>query len=119
MQPKQRRETADWGEFRAKIAADDVGIDHGIVNMRGDLRDVVDGQGAHENARHVVHDRRQDSRENAGASLVGGVIIAPAFFVLAMLVLREALGAMPGTAAIGVALAVAVALGIWVRLADL
>ena len=57
--------------------------------------------------------------ERSPASLVGGVIIAPAFFVLALLVMREALGAMPGRAAIGVALILAAALGIWVRLADL
>ena len=57
--------------------------------------------------------------ERSPASLVGGMIIAPAAFVLAMLVLREALGAMPGWAAIGVALILAAALGIWVRLADL
>ena len=57
--------------------------------------------------------------ERSPASLIGGVIIAPAFFVLALLVLREALGAMPGWTAIGIALALAAALGIWVRLADL
>ena len=57
--------------------------------------------------------------ERSPASLIGGVIIAPAFFVLALLVMREALGAMPGRAAIGVALILAAALGICVRLADL
>ena len=57
--------------------------------------------------------------ERSPASLVGGVIIAPASFLLALLVLREALGAMPGAATIGIALILAVALGVWVRLADL
>jgi uncharacterized membrane protein YGL010W len=57
--------------------------------------------------------------ERSPASLIGGMIIAPAFFLLTLLVLREALGTMPGGLAIGVALLVAVALGIWVRLADL
>ncbi len=57
--------------------------------------------------------------ERSPASLVGGILIAPASFVLALLVLREALGAMPGWGVTGITLGLAVALGIWVRLADL
>ena len=57
--------------------------------------------------------------ERSPASLVGGILIAPASFVLALLVLREALGAMPGWGVIGITLGLAVTLGIWVRLADL
>ena len=57
--------------------------------------------------------------ERSAASLVGGIIIAAAAFALALLVLREALGAMPGAGVIGIALLLAIALGVWVRLADL
>ena len=53
------------------------------------------------------------------ASLIGGMIIAPAFFALTLLVLHEALGRMPGPMMIAAALIPAVMLGIWVRLADL
>lgn len=51
------------------------------------------------------------------ASLIGGIVVGIATFVLWMVIARDAGAATPGWTAAG--LFVAVAVGTWIRLADL
>ncbi len=53
------------------------------------------------------------------ASLVGGIVIAIGCFVLWMLVASEFAHGMPGLAAIFAGGLVALAIGVWIRVADL
>lgn len=53
------------------------------------------------------------------ASLVGGVVIALGCFVLWMLVASQLAGGTPTLPMIGVGAAVALGIGVWIRVADL
>jgi hypothetical protein len=53
------------------------------------------------------------------ASLVGGVVIAAGCFILWMLVASELLHAVPGPAVTAAGAIFAIAIGVWIRLADL
>lgn len=53
------------------------------------------------------------------ASLVGGYVIALGCFVLFLLVASELAGGMPGWTLIAAGAALAGAVGVWIRLADL
>jgi len=66
MQPQQRGEAADGGDFRAQVGADDIGVDHGFADHPAGLTG-LDRQGAEQDPGHVVHHRRQQCGEHAGA----------------------------------------------------
>jgi len=53
------------------------------------------------------------------ASLVGGFVIAFGCFILWILVASQIVGGMPSAGIIALGAAAAVAVGVWIRLADL
>jgi len=66
MQPEQRGQTADGGDFRAQVAADDIGVDHRLANQPLRIAG-LNRQRADQHAGHVVHHRRHQRRQQPRA----------------------------------------------------
>ncbi|MNV53513.1 hypothetical protein D3C71_1456670 [compost metagenome] len=66
MQPQQRGQATDRRNFRPKIAAYDIGINHCLFNYAFGIA-AVNRQGPHQHRRHVVHHRGQKCRQETGA----------------------------------------------------
>ncbi|OMP13719.1 hypothetical protein COLO4_01089, partial [Corchorus olitorius] len=66
MQPQQRGQATDGRNLRAQVAADHVGVDHGIPDHAGGTGG-IDRQRTHQHGGHVVHHRRQQGREHSRA----------------------------------------------------
>ncbi|SSM26601.1 Uncharacterised protein [Klebsiella pneumoniae] len=70
MQPQQRGQATNWRDLGPQIAADDVGINHGLFD-RPCCRAAINRQGADQYAGHIIHNRREEGRQDTGAQRRG------------------------------------------------
>lgn len=64
MQPEQRCQATNRCNFRSQIAANHVGVDHRLFNNAG-CSAAINRESANQHGRPVVHDGRQESRQEA------------------------------------------------------